>query len=201
MYAFGPSSTEISTHSSIVKTWLRSTGGKRALYFFSAARNGVHSFSTGCLLAVERLYCLSAFLYELDMMKTGANKAAVSAGFGKLSSVCAMSLWLPRSSLLLRSSSRIVLRQRPLLLSHNFSSSFPRFEAKPTPPAVKQEPLGTRVWKKVKHEAQHYWHGSKLLVSEVRISSRLQWKILHGDTLTRRERRQVRLSSSFVVSC
>ena len=60
-------------------------------------------------------------------------------------------------------------------------------------PAVPQEPLGTRVWKKVKHEAQHYWHGSKLLVSEVRISSRLQWKILQGDTLTRRERRQVKL--------
>lgn len=48
-----------------------------------------------------------------------------------------------------------------------------------------------RVWKKVKHEAEHYWNGSKLLVSEVRISARLQWKILHGETLTRRERRQV----------
>jgi LETM1 and EF-hand domain-containing protein 1 len=50
----------------------------------------------------------------------------------------------------------------------------------------------TRVWKKVKHEAAHYWHGSKLLVSEVRISARLQWKILHGESLTRRERRQLR---------
>lgn len=50
----------------------------------------------------------------------------------------------------------------------------------------------TRAWKKVKHEAQHYWHGSKLLVSEVRISARLQWKILQGDSLTRRERRQLK---------
>ncbi|KAG5654508.1 hypothetical protein H0H81_001149 [Sphagnurus paluster] len=50
----------------------------------------------------------------------------------------------------------------------------------------------TRVWKKVKHELQHYWHGTKLLVSEVRISSRLQWKILQGETLTRRERRQLK---------
>jgi LETM1 and EF-hand domain-containing protein 1, mitochondrial len=49
------------------------------------------------------------------------------------------------------------------------------------------------VWKKVKHEAQHYWHGSKLLVSEVRIASRLQLKILRGGNLTRRERRQVSL--------
>ena len=50
----------------------------------------------------------------------------------------------------------------------------------------------SRMWNKVKHEAAHYWHGTKLLVSEVRISARLQWKILHGETLTRRERRQVR---------
>ncbi|KAG1891302.1 LETM1-like protein-domain-containing protein [Suillus subluteus] len=44
----------------------------------------------------------------------------------------------------------------------------------------------------MKHEAAHYWHGSKLLVSEVRISARLQWKILHGESLTRRERRQLK---------
>ena len=63
---------------------------------------------------------------------------------------------------------------------------------KPLPPAPKDEaPLATRIWKKVKHEVQHYWHGSKLLAAEVRISSRLQWKLLHGESLTRRERRQV----------
>ncbi|KAG5646648.1 hypothetical protein DXG03_002638 [Asterophora parasitica] len=68
-------------------------------------------------------------------------------------------------------------------------------EPKTPPPVIKdapQAPLMTRVWKKVKHEAEHYWHGSKLLVSEVRISSRLQWKILQGETLTRRERRQLK---------
>lgn len=68
-------------------------------------------------------------------------------------------------------------------------------DQKASPPAPKESPkppLSTRIWKKVKHEAQHYWHGSKLLVSEVRISARLQWKILHGETLTRRERRQLR---------
>ncbi|KAL0071534.1 LETM1 domain-containing protein ylh47 [Marasmius tenuissimus] len=68
-------------------------------------------------------------------------------------------------------------------------------EAKPnavaTPEPVKG-PLLSRAWKKVKHEAAHYWHGSKLLVSEVRISARLQWKILHGEQLTRRERRQLK---------
>ncbi|KAF5365688.1 hypothetical protein D9758_003204 [Tetrapyrgos nigripes] len=67
--------------------------------------------------------------------------------------------------------------------------------SKSSPPANPDAPKGpllSRVWKKVKHEAAHYWHGSKLLVSEVRISARLQWKILHGEQLTRRERRQLR---------
>lgn len=72
----------------------------------------------------------------------------------------------------------------------------------PSPPATKSakptEPVLTRVWNKVKHEAQHYWHGSKLLAKEVRISARLQRKILQGETLTRRERRQVR--SSYLMS-
>jgi len=79
-------------------------------------------------------------------------------------------------------------------------STTPTAEPKPPPTpiskekdiAVPKEPLPTRIWKKVKHEAAHYWHGSKLLVSEVRISARLQWKILHGESLTRRERRQLR---------
>jgi hypothetical protein len=57
---------------------------------------------------------------------------------------------------------------------------------------LSEGPSMARVWRKIKHEAAHYWHGSKLLVSEVRISGRLpQWKILHGESLTRRERRQV----------
>lgn len=56
----------------------------------------------------------------------------------------------------------------------------------------------SRIWSKVKHEANHYWSGTKLLVSEVRISARLQWKILHGETLTRRERRQVCCAAYYV---
>jgi LETM1 and EF-hand domain-containing protein 1, mitochondrial len=62
----------------------------------------------------------------------------------------------------------------------------------PVPPTEPKAPLSTRIWAKVKHEAAHYWHGSKLLATEVRISSRLQWKLLHGETLTRRERRQLK---------
>jgi len=128
-----------------------------------------------------------------------------------------MSLWLParplstfiarshhsRSTLISRSHlvPQLAPRYSPRQLnlrSQSSNSSSP--DPKSSLPAAKQqptEPLGTRVWKRVKHEAQHYWHGSKLLVSEVRISSRLQWKILHGEALTRRERRQASLPSHF----
>lgn len=54
-----------------------------------------------------------------------------------------------------------------------------------------KEPLMTRVWAKVKHEASHYWSGTKLLGKEIKISARLQMKLLKGKSLTRREKRQV----------
>lgn len=62
--------------------------------------------------------------------------------------------------------------------------------------SVKKEekPKGTvvsRAWATVKKEASHYWHGTKLLGQEIKISAKLQWKVLQGSTLTRRERRQV----------
>jgi hypothetical protein len=52
----------------------------------------------------------------------------------------------------------------------------------------------TRAWAKVKEEASHYWHGTKLLGQEIKISAKLQYKVLQGSTLTRRERRQVSFS-------
>ncbi|PPQ78083.1 hypothetical protein CVT25_015617 [Psilocybe cyanescens] len=130
-----------------------------------------------------------------------------------------MSVWLPRSTtttttLIARSYSRSIYnvhshlisprsfhpKPRPVLPRYQSSKVSPTPATQPSdtnagPPAPKdstQAPLSARVWKKIKHEAQHYWHGTKLLVSEVRISSKLQWKILQGDTLTRRERRQLK---------
>jgi len=57
--------------------------------------------------------------------------------------------------------------------------------------------LPGRAWAKVKEEASHYWHGTKLLGQEIKISAKLQYKVLQGSTLTRRERRQ---ASSFLLS-
>lgn len=49
-----------------------------------------------------------------------------------------------------------------------------------------------RVWAVVKREALHYWHGTRLLGKEIRISSRLLRRLIAGKKLTRREHRQVR---------
>ncbi|SCV69028.1 BQ2448_2048 [Microbotryum intermedium] len=56
-------------------------------------------------------------------------------------------------------------------------------------------PKGTRlqrIWASIKKEASHYWHGTKLLGKEIRISARIQGKLLGGKKLTRRERRQLK---------
>lgn len=52
---------------------------------------------------------------------------------------------------------------------------------------LKKLTLGQRF----KKEAQHYWDGTKLLATEVRISSRLALKMAGGYELSRREHRQV----------
>jgi LETM1 and EF-hand domain-containing protein 1 len=57
------------------------------------------------------------------------------------------------------------------------------------------------IWQKVKAEAVHYWHGTKLLGLEIRISSKLIWKLLNGGHLTRREARQVTSTYPCVYEC
>ncbi|KAF2682680.1 LETM1-domain-containing protein [Lentithecium fluviatile CBS 122367] len=58
--------------------------------------------------------------------------------------------------------------------------------------AKKEEKQKPTLWQKVKHEASHYWDGTKLLVAEVKISSKLALKMAAGYELTRREHRQLK---------
>lgn len=50
------------------------------------------------------------------------------------------------------------------------------------------------IWRRVVKELKHYYHGFRLLFIDIRICSRYVWNLLNGATLTRRERKQVRLS-------
>ncbi|KAJ4179731.1 Letm1 RBD domain-containing protein [Fusarium falciforme] len=54
-----------------------------------------------------------------------------------------------------------------------------------------QEEKKLTLWQKVKKEAQHYWDGSKLLGTEIKISWRLALKMAAGYELTRRENKQL----------
>ena len=64
--------------------------------------------------------------------------------------------------------------------------------ADPNPPAVAKKPeVKLTLWEKVKHEANHYWDGTKLLGAEIKIAWKLALKMAAGYELTRREHRQV----------
>lgn len=56
---------------------------------------------------------------------------------------------------------------------------------------VKKAEKKLTLGQKIKKEAQHYWDGTKLLATEVRISTRLALKMAAGYELSRREHRQL----------
>ncbi|XP_068831115.1 mitochondrial proton/calcium exchanger protein [Capricornis sumatraensis] len=56
----------------------------------------------------------------------------------------------------------------------------------PPAQAAVRKPLGQRVL----DELKHYYHGFRLLWIDTKIAARTLWRILHGRSLTRRERRQ-----------
>lgn len=55
----------------------------------------------------------------------------------------------------------------------------------------KKEPKKLTLMQKVKREVLHYWDGTKLLATEVRISTKLALKMAAGYELSRRENRQL----------
>jgi LETM1 and EF-hand domain-containing protein 1 len=55
----------------------------------------------------------------------------------------------------------------------------------------KKEEKKLTIGQKIKKEAQHYWDGTKLLATEIRISSKLALRMAAGYELSRREHRQL----------
>jgi len=47
------------------------------------------------------------------------------------------------------------------------------------------------IWQRFVDECKHYYSGFKLLFLDVKVSSKIIWKVLHGKTLSRRENRQL----------
>jgi LETM1 and EF-hand domain-containing protein 1 len=70
----------------------------------------------------------------------------------------------------------------------------PSLDAEAAAKAVVEEKKETKkltLGQKVMKEVQHYWDGTKLLATEVRISTKLALKMAAGYELSRRENKQV----------
>ena len=56
------------------------------------------------------------------------------------------------------------------------------------PPVIQVKPS---LWTRIVNELKHYYHGFRLLFIDIRISSGLLMRLLKGETLTRREKKQL----------
>ena len=54
------------------------------------------------------------------------------------------------------------------------------------------------IWIKIKNEVMHYYSGFKLFILDVKVSSKIIWKLLKGKSLTRRESRQLVRTTSVI---
>lgn len=55
----------------------------------------------------------------------------------------------------------------------------------------KAPPVKKTLRQKIVHEILHYYHGFRLLFIDIQVSSKLVWRVLNGNNLTRREHRLV----------
>lgn len=59
-------------------------------------------------------------------------------------------------------------------------------------PTLDAEPVRRTLRQRVIDEIKHYYHGFRLLWIDTTITGRMLWRVLNGNPLSRRERRQVR---------
>jgi LETM1 and EF-hand domain-containing protein 1, mitochondrial len=81
--------------------------------------------------------------------------------------------------------------EKGILTEHGSAEAAVAEEAKRISLEKKEVKKKMTIMQKIKHEAQHYWDGTKLLATEIRISMKLAIKMAAGYELSRRENRQV----------
>ncbi|KAK3869374.1 hypothetical protein Pcinc_025309, partial [Petrolisthes cinctipes] len=61
------------------------------------------------------------------------------------------------------------------------------------PPTTTEEIAATRktLWVRIKEEVAHYYHGFRLLLIDTKIGIKFVWRVANGETLSRREYRQL----------
>lgn len=62
-----------------------------------------------------------------------------------------------------------------------------------TVPPVQEKAISKKsLYQRIGDELKHYYNGFRLLGIDIKIAGRMVWRLLHGQLLTRRERRRVR---------
>ncbi|XP_034026580.1 LETM1 domain-containing protein LETM2, mitochondrial isoform X2 [Thalassophryne amazonica] len=62
----------------------------------------------------------------------------------------------------------------------------------PNPPPVQERAVVKKsIYQRIVDELKHYYNGFRLLGIDIKISGRMVWRLLHGQLLTRRERRRL----------
>ncbi|KAJ8261094.1 hypothetical protein COCON_G00168170 [Conger conger] len=67
----------------------------------------------------------------------------------------------------------------------------PAAAAAPAPKAAEKAVIRKSIRQRVVEELKHYYHGFRLLGIDTSIAGRMVWRLLHGQQLTRRERRRL----------
>lgn len=60
------------------------------------------------------------------------------------------------------------------------------------PPVQEKAVLKKSLYQRIVDELKHYYNGFRLLGIDIKIAGRMVWRLLHGQVLSRRERRRVR---------
>lgn len=60
------------------------------------------------------------------------------------------------------------------------------------PPVQERAVAKKSLYQRIVEELKHYYNGFRLLGIDIKIAGRMVWRLLHGQLLTRRERRRVR---------
>lgn len=68
------------------------------------------------------------------------------------------------------------------------------------PPVQERAVLKKSLYQRIVDELKHYYNGFRLLGIDIKIAGRMVWRLLHGQLLTRRERRRVREAKCTLMS-
>ncbi|KAF3174312.1 LETM1 domain-containing protein mdm28, mitochondrial [Orbilia oligospora] len=89
--------------------------------------------------------------------------------------------------------------QVPIAVESKTEGVSAKDEKKDSEKEKKKEGEKLTLWQKVKKEANHYWDGTKLLGTEIKISTKLVVKMAAGYELSRREHRQLQRTVQDIV--